>query len=82
MVCQVESGQLQYDNYGGRWSEQQQLDAFLQAYREGRVFFGEYRIVAQKTPLPERWQKRAHDPNVDLESLATNDFIVVIDLRA
>ena len=32
VVCQLDSGQIQYDNYGGRWGEQQHLDAFLQAY--------------------------------------------------
>jgi len=31
-VCQLETGQIQYDNYGERWGEQQHLDAFLQAY--------------------------------------------------
>lgn len=32
VVCQTESGRLQYDNYGGRWGEQVQLDRFLQSY--------------------------------------------------
>ena len=32
VVCQTESGQLHYDNYGGRWGDQQQFDRFLQAY--------------------------------------------------
>jgi hypothetical protein len=32
IVCQLESGQLHFDNYGGRWGEQAQLDQFLQAY--------------------------------------------------
>ena len=32
VVCDLTSGQLQYDNYGGHWGEQQQLDKFLQAY--------------------------------------------------
>jgi hypothetical protein len=32
VVCQIESGQLLYDNYGGAWGEQRQLDKFLQAY--------------------------------------------------
>jgi hypothetical protein len=26
------SGELRYDNYGGRWGDQKHLDAFLQAY--------------------------------------------------
>jgi hypothetical protein len=32
VVCQTETGELRYDNFGGRWGEQQQLDRFLQAY--------------------------------------------------
>lgn len=32
VVCQTDTGQLQYDNFGGRWGEQSQLDRFLQAY--------------------------------------------------
>lgn len=32
VVCDLPSGTLQYDNYGGRWGDQQQLDRFLQAY--------------------------------------------------
>lgn len=32
VVCQLESGQLQYDNYEGRWGEQQHLDRLKQLY--------------------------------------------------
>ncbi len=32
VVCQLESGQLQYDNFEGRWGEQKHLDRLLQAY--------------------------------------------------
>jgi hypothetical protein len=32
VACQLDTGQLRYDNYGGRWGEQAQLDRFLQAY--------------------------------------------------
>jgi len=32
VVCQIENGQLHYDNYTGRWGEQAQLGKFLQAY--------------------------------------------------
>ena len=31
-VCQLDTGEIKYDNYGGRWGEQQYLDAFLQSY--------------------------------------------------
>ena len=30
--CELDSGQLKYDNYNGRWGEQRHLDAFLQSY--------------------------------------------------
>ena len=32
VVCDLESGQVQFDNFGGRWGEQRELDRFLQAY--------------------------------------------------
>ena len=32
LVCELSTGQLRYDNYGGRWGEQCHLDAFLQSY--------------------------------------------------
>lgn len=32
VVCQLDSGELAYDNYGGRWGMQAELDQFLQAY--------------------------------------------------
>jgi len=31
-VCQLDTGQIRFDNYGGRWGEQQHLDRFIQAY--------------------------------------------------
>lgn len=31
-VCQLESGQVQFDNYGGAWGAREHLDRFLQAY--------------------------------------------------
>jgi hypothetical protein len=37
LVCQLETGQLLYDNYGGRWGEQQHLDRFLQSYAVERA---------------------------------------------
>jgi len=36
-VCQLETGQIRYDNYGGRWGQQQHLDRFLQAYAVERA---------------------------------------------
>ena len=32
VVCQVDTGRVQFDNYGGHWGEQKELDRFLQAY--------------------------------------------------
>jgi hypothetical protein len=31
-VCQLDTGEVQYDNYGGRWGDQRELDSFLQSY--------------------------------------------------
>ncbi|MDZ4687347.1 MAG: DUF1257 domain-containing protein [Planctomycetaceae bacterium] len=32
VVCNVTTGQLQYDNYGGQWGDEAQLHRFLQIY--------------------------------------------------
>ncbi len=32
VVANLQTGQVQYDNYGGHWGEQSRLNAFLQAY--------------------------------------------------
>jgi hypothetical protein len=32
VVCNLPTGQLQFDNFGGRWGDQKHLDRFLQAY--------------------------------------------------
>ena len=32
VVCKLETGELRYDNYGGRWGNNQRLDEFLQGY--------------------------------------------------
>jgi hypothetical protein len=32
VVCDLASGQLKFDNFGGRWGAQVQLDRFLQRY--------------------------------------------------
>jgi len=31
-VCDTETGQVHYDNYNGRWGDQQHLDRFVQRY--------------------------------------------------
>ncbi len=32
VVCDLSTGQVQFDNFNGRWGAQQELDRFLQAY--------------------------------------------------
>ena len=32
VVCDTATGQVRYDNFGGRWGDQQHLDRFQQAY--------------------------------------------------
>ena len=32
VVCDLSNGQLRYDNFGGRWGDQKELDRFLQMY--------------------------------------------------
>ena len=32
VVCQTDSGELKYDNFGGRWGDQTAFDRFLQSY--------------------------------------------------
>jgi hypothetical protein len=32
VVCELATGNLRFDHYGGRWGEQRHLDAFLQMY--------------------------------------------------
>ena len=32
VVCDLTAGQLRFDNYGGQWGQQRELDRFLQAY--------------------------------------------------
>ena len=31
-VCQLDTGEVQFDNFNGRWGDQRELDAFLQGY--------------------------------------------------
>ena len=32
VVCDVNTGKIDFDNYGGHWGDQQQLDRFMQSY--------------------------------------------------
>ncbi len=37
VVCDVNTGKIDFDNYNGHWGEQAQLDRFLQAYAVERA---------------------------------------------
>lgn len=37
VVCKLETGELRYDNYNGRWGNAQRLDEFLQGYAVERT---------------------------------------------
>ena len=37
VVCDLANGNIAFDNYGGAWGEQQNLDALLQAYAAENV---------------------------------------------
>jgi len=47
VVCNTESGQVSYDNYGGHWGEQSRLNSFLQAYAVEKA-----KIEARKKGTP------------------------------
>jgi len=36
-VCDTATGQVHFDNFGGRWGDQKELDRFLQAYAVERA---------------------------------------------
>jgi len=37
VVCDLASGHVKYDNFGGRWGDRKELDKFLQAYAAEKV---------------------------------------------
>lgn len=37
VVCQLDSGQIQLDNFSGRWGKNEELDRLLQAYAAERT---------------------------------------------
>ena len=47
VVCDTATGSLRFDNYGGRWGRQEQLDRLIQAYAVERT-----RIEARKRGHP------------------------------
>ena len=46
-VCDLESGQVQFDNFQGRWGDRKELDRFLQAYAVEKT-----KIEARKKGVP------------------------------
>ena len=65
VVCDLASGQLAFDHYGGRWGNPQELDRFLQAY------------AVEKSRLEAR--RRGH--TVTEQSLADGSVRLVIELN-
>ncbi len=55
VVCNTATGQVQFDNFGGRWGNQQELDKFLQAYAVEKCLIEARRKGHQVTeqPLPD-----------------------------
>ena len=51
VVCELASGTLKFDNYGGAWGDQQELDRFLQAYAVERA--------KHRSPPPRPYGHRA-----------------------
>ncbi|QEF97883.1 hypothetical protein Mal15_19290 [Stieleria maiorica] len=37
VVCELDTGKVQYDNYQGRWGDPKRLDEFMQAYAVERA---------------------------------------------
>ena len=64
VVCDLASGRLNFDNFGGRWGEQQHLDRFLQAY------------AVEKTRLEARRQGHS----VTEQSLADGSIKLVVQV--
>ncbi len=64
VVCQIETGQLQFDNFNGRWGDQQELDRFRQAY------------AVEKAKLEARRQGHA----VTEQSLADGSIRLTVNL--
>jgi hypothetical protein len=44
VVCDTANGQLRYDNFGGLWGEQKELDRFIQMY------------AVEKAKIEARWR--------------------------
>ena len=55
VVADLATGQLRYDNFGGRWGDQKDLDRFLQVYAAEKVKVEAHRkgYVVSEQQLPD-----------------------------
>ncbi len=55
VVCDVDSGKVRYDNYEGRWGEQQHLDQLMQSYAVEKSVLEARRLghTVTEQPLPD-----------------------------
>ena len=55
VVCDLPAGRLQFDNYGGAWGNQQELDRFLQIYAVEKAHLEARRQghTVSEQPLPD-----------------------------
>ncbi len=55
VVCNTATGQIQFDNFGGRWGEQKELDRFMQAYAVERARLEAHKkgLSCTEQPLPD-----------------------------
>ncbi len=64
IICKLDQGRIEFDNFGGAWGQQAQLDRFLQAY------------AAEKSKLEAR--KQGH--TVTEQSLADGSIKLTVQL--
>ncbi|NDC55293.1 MAG: DUF1257 domain-containing protein [Alphaproteobacteria bacterium] len=54
VVCNVETGAVDFDNYNGSWGKQEELDKFLQAYAVEKAIYeaqkGGYSVYEETLP--------------------------------
>jgi hypothetical protein len=55
VVCELTSGNLRYDDYGGRWGSQTELEKFLQSYavEKARIEARKKGYTVQEQPLSD-----------------------------
>ena len=65
VVCDLATGQVQYDDFGGRWGKQEHLDRFQQAY------------AVEKTQIEAR--KKGH--SVTEQALSDGSIKLVVNVQ-